>query len=75
MNELLELLKENRAWSINELAVRLDTNVEDVKRKIEFLENAGYLHQVTGCSGSCKGCTATCTKNLEGFPILWEVNS
>lgn len=75
MNELLKLLKEDRAWSIEELAIQLNTDVEDVKRKIEFLENTGYLHRIAGCDGSCKGCTSTCTEHLKGLPLSWEVNS
>ena len=74
MKELLDLLAQRRTWSIEELAVQLNTGVEDVKRKIEFLENAGYLRQANGCSGCCRGCAAGGAKAMEGLPVFWEIS-
>lgn len=74
MKELLDLLAQRRTWSIEELAVQLNTGVEDVKRRVEFLENAGYLRQANGCSGSCRGCAAECAKAMESLPVFWEIS-
>ena len=75
MTELLELLKEGRTWTTVGLAERLHTDWEDVQRKLEFLEQAGYIKQSTVCYGSCKGCSAQCgsTECLSSMPVFWEI--
>lgn len=69
MEKLLDLLKDCNTRTVEELAVLLDTSVEDVKRKMEFLENTGMIKDSSilakekekscgncnGCNG-CKGC-------------------
>lgn len=75
MQELLELMKDGRAWSIEELALGLSTTSEDIKRQMEFLEHAGFLKRVISCGQSCKGCTAHCGSGagLAGAPTFWEL--
>ena len=54
MTELLDLLKDGRARSVEELALSLRTNVEDVRRRMEYLEHAGYLRRGNpGCFSGC----------------------
>ena len=43
MKALLELLQDGRAWSIEELALRLHTTADDIKRQMAFLEHAGFF--------------------------------
>ena len=68
MTELLDLLKDGRARSVEELALSLRTNVEDVRRRMEYLEHAGYLgHSCSGCSSHCGGGLTA------GLPVMWEI--
>lgn len=76
MKALLELMQDGQAWSIEELACRLNTTPDDIKRQMEFLEHAGFLHRTASCSPqSCQGCSSHCsgTMGLTGAPIFWEL--
>lgn len=74
MTELLELMRDGRAWSVEDLARRLNATPEQVRRQMEFLERMGYLRRVTGCGHDCKGCSAHCgSGGLSGMPVFWEV--
>lgn len=74
MTELLDLLKDGRARSVEELALSLKTNVEDVRRRMEYLEHAGYLRRVGSCGHSCSGCSSHCGGGLTaGLPVMWEI--
>ena len=61
MEELIELLKGCNTRTIEELALLLETSVDDVRRKLEYLENTGIIRNNSlllhdkGC-GSCQGC-------------------
>ncbi|MCR5079890.1 MAG: Lrp/AsnC family transcriptional regulator [Treponema sp.] len=58
MEELLNLLRDGHSRSIEMLAAELNITVDDVKRRIEFLERAGVIRRVKNtksCSG-CHGC-------------------
>lgn len=61
MEKLLELLKDGHARTLELLAVELDTDIDDVKRQIEFLENMKIIKRVglqaAGCK-SCPGCSS-----------------
>ena len=71
MTELLDLLKDGRARSVEELALSLRTNVEDVRRRMEYLEHAGYLRRVGSCGHSC---SSHCGGGLTaGLPVMWEI--
>nr|WP_326185583.1 FeoC-like transcriptional regulator [uncultured Oscillibacter sp.] len=75
MTELLELMRDGRAWSLEDLAQRLNTTPDQVKRQMEFLEQMGYLRRVGGCGHDCKGCSAHCGAGAElaGMPVFWEL--
>lgn len=82
MNELLKLLKDGHARSLEMLAMELDTTVEDVKRRIEYLERMNIIRRISlnsAACGSCGGCEggkcAGCMPE-EGFRNMgemWEV--
>ncbi len=60
MERLLKLLEDGHARTLELLAMELDTNVDDVKRQIEYLENMGVIKRVVlqpkGCT-DCSGCS------------------
>ena len=63
MEELLALLKDGHARTKELLAMELDTSVEDIERKLEFLENAHVIKRVsfqmqTCDPNHCKTCAA-----------------
>ncbi len=61
MEQLLELLKDGHARTTLMLAIELKTTPEDIKRKLEFMENMGIIKRVpiakASCQGSCSGCS------------------
>lgn len=77
MTELLNLLRDGRAWSVEDLAQRLNQTPEQIVRQMEFLERTGYLRRVGGCGHDCKGCSAHCGEGagLAGMPVFWEVTN
>ncbi len=85
MEELLELLKDGHARTLELLASELQTDTDDIKRKIEYLENIGAIRKISlpGCGATCAECathsgTAPCKgcmpdggfKNMGG---MWEL--
>ena len=84
MRQLLELLKDGKARSLEMLAAELDTSVEDIKRKLSFLEAAGAVRKVSlnactcgGCSG-CSGGSGNChgcmpSGGFANMGEIWEV--
>jgi len=44
--QLLELLKENRVYSLQELSELTNRNLDDIKIEIEYLENNGYIRKI-----------------------------
>ena len=81
MTGLLRLLKEGRAWSVEELAGRLETSQEDIRRQVEYLEHTGFLRRLDsmgrGAAGCGSACGSGCTRGLgmSGMPVMWEVIS
>ena len=72
MNELLNLLKDGHARTTLMLASELHTTPADIRRKLEFLENAGIIKRISftasSCGGgSCSSCTG-CSPNAENDP-------
>ena len=62
MEELLNLLRDGHSRSIEMLAAELNTNVDDIIRRIEFLERAGMIRRVLNIkNSSSKGCSHDCT--------------
>lgn len=60
MEKLLSLLKDGRSRPVELIAAELGTSVEDVRRKIEFLERAGAIRRVSqeaAAAGACTGCS------------------
>jgi len=59
MEELLNLLKDGHARTLEMLAAQLDTDLDDIKRKLEYLEMIGAIKRVSvfSCDGShCSEC-------------------
>ncbi len=79
MTGLLRLLKEGRAWSVEELAGRLETSQEDIRRQVEYLEHTGFLRRLDSmgrcAAGRGSACGSGCTRGLgmSGMPVMWEV--
>lgn len=72
MNELLNLLKDGQARTTLMLASELHTTPADIRRKLEFLENAGIIKRISftaaSCGGgSCSSCTG-CSPNAGNDP-------
>ncbi len=57
MEELLKLLQDGHARTIQMLAEQMGTDTKDVLRQIEYLEHAGMIRQVICDQVSCSGCT------------------
>ncbi|MBQ7166754.1 MAG: Lrp/AsnC family transcriptional regulator [Treponema sp.] len=66
MEKLLSLLKDGRSRPLEMIASDLGTSVEDVRRKIEFLERSGIIRRLPSAGGahggscgaaSCSGCS------------------
>ena len=53
MEELLLLLKDGHARTLEMLANELNTDVDDIKRKLEYLEMVGAIKRVS--FGACNG--------------------
>lgn len=86
MEELLKLLKDGHARTLELLASELKTDTDDIKRKIEYLEKIGAVRRISLLScgaGKCSECamssgTAPCKGCLPdgGFKNMgemWEV--
>ncbi len=66
MEELLKLLKDGHARTVDMLAIELDTSVEDIQRRIEYLERMHVIKRVPlspenggkGCS-ECVACAGS----------------
>ena len=87
MEELLELLKDGHARTLELLASELGTDTDDIKRKLEYLENMGIIRKVclSPCgagkcaegamhSGAapCKGCLPE--NGFKNMGEMWEVD-
>ena len=88
MEELLDLLRDGHARTIELLAMELKTSPEDIERKIEYLEQIGSIKRVntqvrkcngcSGCSGGEQSGTTPCKGCMpeDGFKnmgTMWEV--
>ena len=61
MEELMKLLQDGHARTIQMLAQQLGTDTRDVLRQIEYLEHAGLIRRVLSDHVSCSGCTGCST--------------
>lgn len=88
MEELLELLKDGHARTLELLASELGTDIDDIKRKLEYLENIGAIRRISLLScgaGKCSECachthsdTAPCKGcmpdgGFKNMGEMWEV--
>lgn len=86
MDKLLELLKDGHARTIFQLSEELNTSVEDIERKIEYMEHLGIIRKVKMNNPSCSGCSgcsasgkkASCPSCMPSAAIvnmgtMWEV--
>ncbi len=82
MEELLELLKDGHARTIEHLALELHTDTDDIKRKLEYLENIGAIRKnsLLSCGAACAECamhsgTAPCKGCMPdgGFKNMGEI--
>ncbi|MDD3137958.1 MAG: FeoC-like transcriptional regulator [Lachnospiraceae bacterium] len=74
LTEILNTLKKERTFSLQELANRLNTDVEAVKVQMDYLESHGHIKRVElhiGCGSKCGGCTG-CSYGAFG-PVMWEL--
>ena len=60
--QLLEILKKQKNYTLQELAELMGEDLDSIKMKIEYLENNGYLiktkkPEVSQCKGQCSGCS------------------
>ena len=85
MEELLELLKDGHARTLELLAIELKTDTDDIKRKLEYLENIGAIRKLSllSCGAACTECamnsgTAPCKGcspdgGFKNMGEMWEV--
>lgn len=74
--QLLEVLKNKRICTLQELAELTNNNIENIKVEIEYLENNGYLVKTKGtetsrCQSQCFGCS-NCIVNQDDIWIVKE---
>ena len=86
MQKLLELLKDGHSRTVEMLAAELHTSAEDIRRRMEYLEQVGAIKRIpfsqgngcsgcTGCEGGtgCRGCMPADAAHNMGE--MWEVVS
>ena len=77
LTQLLALLDEGHAFSLGELAQRLEVGEDLVKAQMEYLERLGMLRRIN-LGGGCKGCPGHCgggCSRCETMPpglAMWE---
>ena len=87
MEELLNLIRDGRSRTIEMLAAELNTDTDDILRKIDFLERSKIIRRVaTSYSRKCKGCShggncggqacAACMPEggFKNMGLMWEIN-
>lgn len=85
VNKLLLLLKENKTYTLEQLAKEMNVSIETAQSFLEFLTLKKIISQVDyqnidreyleNCS-NCKGCHG-CLKfqEHENLPVIWQVKS
>ena len=85
MEELLELLKDGHARTLEQLASDLNTNIDDIRCKLEYLELKGVIKRISllSCGAACSECamhsgTAPCKGcmpdgGFKNMGEMWEV--
>ena len=63
LSEILNLIKNGKSCTIQQLAEHLEASPEEVQRSIEYLEYLGYIQKIHGCD-----------KRLTQMPVIWKIN-
>lgn len=76
LTELLALLEDGQACSLEELAMKLESDVPTVKAQIEYLVQLGFLKQISAEVSVCNGCTGCsrskrCNLDFTTY-VMWE---
>lgn len=76
LSEILNILENEKTYSLQEIADLLKSNSFDIKAKLEYLENMGYIKRVvlnteTRCSEHCKRCKENNRRMV--MPVMWGV--
>ena len=66
MDKLLNLLKDGHVRTIFQLSQELNTTVEDIERKLEYMENMGIIRKVQMNEPKCSGCSGCSSKEGSG---------
>ncbi len=85
VNKLLLLLKENKTYTLEQLAKEMNVSIETVQSFLEFLTLKKIISQVDyqnidkECLENCSNCKRChgCLKfqEHENLPVIWQVNS
>ena len=80
MEELLELLKDGKTRTLEQLCEELDLSVSDLNRSLEFLEMNGFIRRVEkgSCCGHCSSHEKSCSGcmpegGFKNMGTMWEV--
>ncbi len=74
--QILELLKNKKTYTLQEIAELTGEDVDSVKIKIEYLENNGYLVKINKSDGSkCKGKCMGCSNCIVNYDDVWIVKN
>lgn len=74
LEELLHLLQDGNSHNVQELADLLHEDTDDIIRKLEYLEQQGYIKKVSltgNCNHHCIGCHGCDQVNPR--LTMWEV--
>lgn len=74
---LLEILQTGKTYSLQELALRLNTDIPLVLAQLEYLQRQGYIQRVApspGCCSACPGCQGCRDGGPQAaLPVMWEL--
>ena len=73
MEALLKLLQDGNARTVEMLAMELNTTKGDIKRQLEFLEQAGLIKRISFSMGCSCGGSCTPDGGFQNMGEMWEV--
>ena len=76
LGELLHLLQDGNSHNVQELADLLHEDTDSIVRKLEYLEQQGYIRKVPlagNCNHHCIGCHGC--DHVSPHLTMWEVIS
>lgn len=71
--QLLELFKENRSYSLQELSELTSRDIDDIKMEIEYLENNGYIRKIQKKNNCCENKKCNSCKVFVEDGDYWEI--